>query len=81
MSTQSVTPDSVFLSIEQISQIEAQYPGAGEMIARFKQEASDAQQSQAPKTATEPVNEYTDLALEHSEFIKDHNSVEIATWL
>ncbi|MBP7806204.1 hypothetical protein KA057_00830 [Candidatus Gracilibacteria bacterium] len=78
MPTSSGTPDSIVLSGEQLSQLEAQYPGLGETIRGFKQKTSDVQ---APATTTGPVNEYAGIATEHAEFIKTHNSLEIAGWL
>jgi hypothetical protein len=78
MPTPNGIPVSITLSPEQIAHLEEKYPGLSATMQNFAQKTSDAQ---APATTTGPVNEYTGIATEHAEFIKTHNSLEIAGWL
>lgn len=77
----STESESIILSPDELSQLEAQYPGLWATIQDVKQKTAKAQWPQTPKTQTEPVNEYAGIATEHAEFIKTHNSLEIAGWL
>ena len=79
MSQPSDIPESIILSGEQILQLTQQYPWLWETIEVFRKKTSDAQ---TLKTTTEPVNEYTGLATEHAELLKQgKTSLEIAGWL